>query len=338
MHPAGVAGRTNIVMTMKLASAIAFLIAAPFLAAFVFTQWKAREIARAHPPRGAFIDVEGARIHYTTIEPNGAAAGTVVLIHGASGNEADMRLPLGDRLAGRGYRVVSIDRPGHGWSTRENGAATPDVQARQVRQALEKVGVNRAVVAGHSLAGAMTLQLALDHADLVEGVVLIAPVTHPWPGGIAAYYTLTAAPVVGPLFANIVAMPAALTIFDASLKNVFAPQEPPREYRKLTGVELVLRPETFRANAIDVASMYDFVTREQARYGQISIPVDIVTGDSDTIVLTHIHSYGSARDILGSTLHMMPGIGHSPHWARPDEVVGRIAAMLEKASGKLAGR
>ena len=328
----------NAGMIQKILFGLMGVLAVALLASFLFTQWKAREIARQHPPQGVFADVDGARIHYTDTKPASEALGTIALIHGASGNEADLRLALGERLAAAGYRVISIDRPGHGWSAREEETSTPDIQARQIRQALEKAGVKRAVVAGHSLAGALTLQLALDHADLVEGVVLIAPVTHPWPGGVAAYYQLTAMPVAGPIFANTVVMPLALSILDTSLKTVFAPQTPPKDYRARTGVELVLRPETFRANAIDVSSMYDFVNREQARYGRISIPVDIVTGDRDTIVLTHIHSYGSQRDIPGSTLHVMEGVGHSPHWAKPDEVSVRILAMAEKANGKVAGR
>jgi pimeloyl-ACP methyl ester carboxylesterase len=325
-------------MMQKILIAAAGIVTAALLASFVFTQWKAREISRNHPPRGVFADVDGARMHFTDMKPTNEAVGTIALVHGASGNESDLRLALGERLVAAGYRVISIDRPGHGWSTRDDDASTPDVQARQIRQTLEKAGVTRAIVAGHSLAGALTLQLALDHADLVEGVVLIAPVTHPWPGGVAAYYQVTAAPVIGPVFAHTLILPIALPMIDASLKTVFAPQSPPQDYRMRTGVDLVLRPQTFRANAIDVASMYDFVSREQARYERISIPVDIVTGDKDTIVLTHIHSYGSQRDIPGSTLHVMAGVGHSPHWAQPEEVIGRIVAMARKMKGTVAGR
>lgn len=326
-------------MAIKIVSGFLIFAAAALLASFAFTQWKARQIEARYPARGAFADVEGGRIHYRVTPPKGEPATTVALIHGASGNEADLRVPLGERLAAQGFRVVSLDRPGHGWSTRGEGPSDPAMQARQVRQALETIGVKRAVVVGHSLAGAMTLQLALDHKDIVEGVVLLAPVTHPWPGGVAAYYSVAATPVVGSFFANTLVVPFAMLTMDSALDSVFAPQRPPPGYRGDTGVELVLRPQTFRANAIDVAEMYAFVAREQARYKDISIPVEIVTGDSDSIVLTHIHSFGSARDIPGSNLQVMPGIGHSPHWSRPDEVAARIAAFARKARNEaMAGR
>ena len=307
------------------------LLGAFLLASFIFTHWQARRIAQQFPPKGQFVDVDGARVHYTLTQPAREAKGTIVLLHGASANEAEMRLALGGRLAAHGYRVICVDRPGHGWSVREPGESTAARQAQQVRQALEKIGVKHAIVAGHSLAGAMALQLALDHTDIVDGVVLLAPVTHPWPGGIAIYYNVTALPVIGHAFVNTLMMPAALFIFAASLTHVFAPQPPPDHYLERTGIELVLRPGTFRANALDVAGMYDFVVREHKRYGQISVPVSIITGDKDTIVLTHIHSYGSARDIPGASLHVMEGVGHSPHWARPDEVTDLIAAFAAKA-------
>ncbi len=326
-------------MTMKFALASAALVLGLLITSCLFTYWQARRISTAFPPTGAFVDVEGARIHFTQTLPKSGPSGDIVLIHGASGNEADMRLPLGERLAAQGFRVISVDRPGHGWSTRDEVDSTPARQALQIRQALEKIGVKRAVVAGHSLAGAMTLQLALDHSDIVEGVVLISPVTHPWPGGVASYYYLTAAPYIGAAFTNTFMMPTALAIFDRSLTLVFSPQIPPENYRKLSGVDLVLRPETFRANARDVVGSYDFVEKEQLRYKTIAIPVSIISGDRDAIVLTHIHSYGSARDIPGSQLQILEGIGHSPHWARPDDVSQRIAEFASTAhSARQAGR
>lgn len=314
----------------KLFLIIAIAFGAITASVFIFTQWYANRVAGLHPPKGEFVEAGDTRLHYTSVAPAAPAESsqgtrTIVLVHGASGNEADMRIPLAARLSRQGYRVLSFDRPGHGWSERGGGnEASPASQARALRQALERLGERDVIVAGHSLAGAMTLQLALDHSDIVRGVVLIAPVTHPWPGGIATYYSVTASPVAGPLFANTYVTPLALAVFDRSLQSVFSPQSPPVDYRDRTGVDLVLRPPAFQANAKDVAFMFDFVTREQKRYHSISVPVSIITGDSDAIVLTHIHSYGSARDIPGARLHVLEGVGHSPHWVRPDEVARLI--------------
>jgi alpha-beta hydrolase superfamily lysophospholipase len=93
------------------------------------------KIERAHPPSGRFVEVEGGRLHL--VELGAPDAPPVVLLHGASDNLGDMRLALGDRLAAN-YRVILIDRPGHGWSDRPGGRAdaSPARQAKLVHQAL----------------------------------------------------------------------------------------------------------------------------------------------------------------------------------------------------------
>src|ERR1700722_11955201 len=80
-------------------------------------------IERMHPPRGRFVDVGGLRQHVVEIEASEPRQDTpLVLIHGAGCNLEDMRLALGERLAGR--RLILIDRPGHGWSERRGAAGS----------------------------------------------------------------------------------------------------------------------------------------------------------------------------------------------------------------------
>src|SRR5262249_6116930 len=150
----------------------------------------ARLIDRRHPPGGVFVPVSGGRLHVVELGEC-ADAPAVVLLHGASGNLEDMRLALGERLARR-HRVILIDRPRHGWSDRPAGTAcsSPARQAALVVEALDRLGVAKAIVVGHSWSGAAALALALGHTDRVAGLVLLAPVTHPWPGGISWYYRL----------------------------------------------------------------------------------------------------------------------------------------------------
>lgn len=183
-------------------------------------------IEHAHPPMGRFVAVTGGRLH--VLEIGVPDATPVVLLHGASGNLQDMRLTLGALLAKR-HRVILIDRPGHGWSERPGGDddASPSRQAALIAQALDRLGATRAIIVGHSFAGAVVTAFALAYPERVTGLVLLAPATHPWPGGIAWFYTLTATPVIGPLFARTLALPAAFPFLDALCRTVFAPQPMP---------------------------------------------------------------------------------------------------------------
>ena len=71
-----------------------------------------------------------------------ATALPIVMLHGASSNLEVMR-PLAERLS-QTHRVILVDRPGHGWSTRANFSdSTPQPQARMISEALEKLGVGK---------------------------------------------------------------------------------------------------------------------------------------------------------------------------------------------------
>lgn len=301
-----------------------------------FATIETRRIEAEHPATGQFVDIGGGRLHYTERRPAGAARATVVLLHGATGNQADLMLSLGDRLAALGFRVIAPDRPGHGWSDRPDGEAdaSPARQAILIRRGLQAIGVAHAIVLGHSWSGALAVNFALDQADFTDGLVLVSPVTHPWPGGIAWYYAASASPVTGPLFNRTLPMPIGLLSMQAGVRAVFAPREPPPDFVQRTGVELVLRPSEFMANAQDVFHLEDFVRGQAPRMGAITAPTAIVTGDSDGVVITRLHSFASARAIPGATLTVLPGVGHSPQWSEPESVVAAVVAVADRARAK----
>ena len=302
-------------------------------AGFAYTHWRAARIAADFPPRGRFEASIGGRLHYVERPAVGTLRATVLLLHGASGNQADVMGPLGDRLAALGFRVIAIDRPGHGWSERPGGRAdaSPARQAALIRAALARLGITQAIVVGHSWSGALAANFALDHADFTQGLVLLAPVTHPWPGGVTWYYTPASTPGLDQLFTRLLTLPAGERSLDAGVRSVFAPHPPPPHYARATGLALVLRPAEFMANAQDVAGLKAFVTAQAPRLSGIRAPTVIVTGDKDGVVLTRIHSYGSARDIPGAVLVVLPGVGHSPHHSAPDAVADAIEGVAKRA-------
>jgi pimeloyl-ACP methyl ester carboxylesterase len=231
---------------------------------------------------------------------------------------------------------VALDRPGQGWSDRIDGrdAAAPARQAAIIREALQKLGVERAIVVGHSLAGAILPNLALDHSDLVAGTIYLAPVTHPWPGGgIAWYYHPAASSLFGWLMTRTLTTPVGLVMLEPAVRSIFAPRPPPPDYTERARIPLALRPSVFQANAQDVARLYSAVSAQQARYREISVPTVVIAGEADTIVRTDIHAHGLARDIAGAKLIVLPGVGHMPHHAAPDLVIGEIETLARRASG-----
>jgi pimeloyl-ACP methyl ester carboxylesterase len=116
-----------------------------------FTAWTARRIETALPPRGRFLEVDGARLHYL----DKGQGPPIVMIHGLGGQMGHFTYALLDRLA-REFRVVLIERPGSGHSTRPPGAsATLRTQAGTIAKAIRALRLERPLVVGHSLGGAV---------------------------------------------------------------------------------------------------------------------------------------------------------------------------------------
>jgi pimeloyl-ACP methyl ester carboxylesterase len=298
-------------------------------AARAITVLEAARIAAAHPASGRFVEVEGGKLHVLEL---GASTPEerlpIVLVHGASANLEDQRLALGDRLAAN-RRVILVDRPGHGWSDRPRGIAdaSPARQAALIAAALARIGVERFVLLGHSLGGAVASALALGFPARVAGLVLLAPVTHPWKGGIAWYNTLLSTPVIGWLFAHTFALPLSVLLLDGGVASVFAPQSAPADYVRRAAVRLLLRPAEFIANAQDLAALKPFVTAQAPHYGEISAPTVILTGGADTTVSPHIHARAIAAAVPHARLITLAGVGHMPHHVDADAVVAAIAHL-----------
>ena len=164
----------------------------------------ARLIERAHPPAGKFVEVAGGRLHVVDLDRARAARRPMRLPFSSSTARAAISKRCGSRSASglrAHHRVILVDRPGHGWSERRRGRRFAGAAGRHDQRDARPLGIARAIVVAHSFAGAVATALALDHPARVAGLVLLAPVSHPWPGGIAWYYTSRRRRVIGPLFA-----------------------------------------------------------------------------------------------------------------------------------------
>jgi pimeloyl-ACP methyl ester carboxylesterase len=315
-------------MTSFLDPALAGL-TVPLLTAW--TAHRARAITQRFPPYGQFIDTRAGRLH---LLDEGEGDLPVLFLHGASGTLRVWQPALGGLLAGLG-RTILVDRPGHGYSERRagRGAASLAHQAGAMIDALDALGIGRVVVAAHSWAGALGTRLALDHPDRIAGLMLIAPVTHPWPGGISWYYTAASLPIIGPLFSWTVALPAGEMLMGRSIYGVFAPQPIGADYPQEAGIPLVLRPRQFMANAEDCVALNRQVAAQAPRYGEIACPVTVLSGDSDSVVWTHLHSHGMARDVPQTRLIILENVGHAPHHAAPERLVAEIQDLRSRAAG-----
>lgn len=285
-------------------------------------------LQRAYPAQGEMVEVSGATLNVVELGPRDAPGPPIVLIHGASSNLEAMRQPLGDRLAGK-HRVILIDRPGHGWSTRaREDDSTPAIQGRMINAALEKLGIGPAIFVVHSWAGALGARMALDYPTRVAGLVMLAPVAYPWSGGVGWYNDVVTTPVIGSILAYTITLPLGLFLTGPGARTAFLPQTMPENFVSDTATPLLLRPREFLANARDLVTLKAAVREQVPRYGEIRVPTVVIAGDADTTVWPTIHSRPFAAVVPNAKLIMLPGVGHIVQSAAPELVMHEIDAMI----------
>lgn len=302
----------------------------------VYSARAASWASKTWPPTGGFIELdgefEGLRLHYLACGERRAGVAPVILIHGASGNLRDMSESLTGPLS-RETLVVAFDRPGHGWSGRGRHPeiADPAVQARAIRQAAAKLGLERPVVLGHSWGASVAAAWALDDGAGLSGLLPLSGALYPWPGGVAWYHSVVRMPVIGALFMRTLIVPGGKALMEKGVAANFHPDKAPEGYAEAIALPLLFRPSEFRANSEDTAGLKPHLARQSARYGSIAVPTIVVTGNADYTVSPKLHSYAFHKAVAGSELVKLKGTGHMPHHARRDVVVD---AVLRLARGE----
>ncbi|MEW9920771.1 alpha/beta fold hydrolase [Marimonas sp. MJW-29] len=307
------------------------------LAVVVLTQWRAGvregQWVRAHPPAHEIIEIDGVPVHYR-IKGEGP---DLVLIHGASGNMNDFTMGFTDRLTDR-YRVILFDRPGLGWTGRlpgyggpwNNAEETPLEQGRLLQKAADRIGVKNPIVLGHSFGGIVSLAWGLERPEDTAALVLVSGVAEPWPGQLGWTYTVNGSTLGGALFVPLITAFLPQSYVASSIESIFAPQEAPEGYAEHLGVGLTLRRESTRANAQQVNALRPHVVEMQKRYGTLTMPIEAVHGDADTIVPLKIHAEVLMGDVPNGNLTVLPGQGHMPQHTAPEEVV----AVIDRAAAR----
>src|SRR5262249_1315221 len=150
---------------MNLLAAAAYFLLALILVPAGVSRLGAWAIERRYPPVGSFAVVNGARLHFVHVPaPAEPELPPIVFRHGASSNLRDQMVPLRPLLEGRA-ELLFLDRPGLGWSERGSRNETPFGRADTLAALMDKVGIGRAIIVGHSLGAAEATVFALSHPD-----------------------------------------------------------------------------------------------------------------------------------------------------------------------------
>lgn len=298
---------------------------AALVGSVLFNWAAARRAEKAAPPIGSFVEVDGVRLHYVD-RGEGPA---VVLLHGNGVMLQDFEVSGVLGLAADRHRVIAFDRPGFGYSDRPRSTVwAPVAQADLITRALKQIGVDRAVIVGHSWGTMVALAMALDHPQSVAGLVLLSGYYYGTARPDVVLFSTPAIPVIGDLMANTVSPLAGLLIGPAAVKASFAPAPVSDKFAAFP-IAMTLRPSQVRATAADTAMMVPGGIALSRRYGELTLPVIVMAGDGDLIVNVDKHAKRFVQDVNGAELRIVDGQGHLFHYAAPDQVVAAIRDLVE---------
>jgi pimeloyl-ACP methyl ester carboxylesterase len=241
----------------------------------------------------------------------------VLLLHGQPGGAAEwehVRASIGD-----GLRTIAFDRPG--WDRRSSVRDLAG-NASAAGAVLDRLGVARATVVGHSLGAAIAAWLAWSSPERVSGLVLIAPAANV--DSLSAGDYLLAAPVIGWL-AGIGAMAGGGVALGAGPVRRWVAEATALDDRYLRAAGRTLRsPYTWRSFVREQRLLLRDLPALDRRLGQISAPTTVLAGTADSVVPIRA-ARRLAGQIPGAELVEIERAGHLLHQQHAGEVARVIA-------------
>jgi pimeloyl-ACP methyl ester carboxylesterase len=301
-----------------------------------FSAAAARKAEAAVPPIGKFIEVNGDRIHYV----DRGSGPPIILIHGLGAVLQSFAPSLIEDLA-RDFRVILIDRPGSGYSTRAPGAsASLFAQAETVVAFIRALELGKPLLVGHSLGGALSLAVALEHPEAVGSLALVTPLTQVQEEPPPVFEGLAIrSPAARAIIARTIAIPLSAMKADETLRQVFHPEPVPATFPTVGGGMLAARPAAFYASSSDMVAVEADMPKLVARYGELKLPVSILYAREDNLLDCRKHGECTAGEIEGARLEMVEG-GHMLPFTQPEltarfirDAAGEGSVERERAAG-----
>jgi pimeloyl-ACP methyl ester carboxylesterase len=271
---------------------------------------------------GSYAKLTEGTVHYQLSGPPGGEL--VVLIHGFSVPSYVWEATV-PALTGEGYRVLSYDLWGRGWSDRPDAAynlALFTAQLEQLWQLLELEGPAHLI--GLSMGGPIAARYAADHPDRILTVSLIAPEAERTT--VQTIFPLNL-PGIGELIMTAYLEPVLLP--SLQVKDFHDPAGFPdwearyREQIRYRGFGPALLSTIRHLPEVDPVHEYRQVSR-------LDIPVLLVWGEED-----QTFSRADMREVQQAfsevSFHPIPEAGHLPHLERPELVNPRLLTFLASA-------
>lgn len=258
--------------------------------------------------RAEYLTIDGLQIRALRA---GHGDTTLIFLHGFGESLLAWRLVL-DRFQ-RQYRLLAIDLPGFGLSSKPDGPYDFATYEQWLGDLLQQETKGPVIVVGHSMGGQLAAGMALAHPDRVVAAVLIAP----------------AGAGINPLFGDTggIASPAMTWVASAA-SLVLPPHDSAWLYETREALAYQPGTDAVAGQATSrILEQFDF-SGLQSKFHSIKQPVLLIWGRQDPTI-----PFGIGQRIADSLpcRKFVPLLAlHRPHQAQPDTVAAEIKAFLER--------
>jgi pimeloyl-ACP methyl ester carboxylesterase len=250
------------------------------------------------------IDAYGMRGNVVLGSREGAQGKeTLVFIHGAGGSRTTWRLQ--EEYFGRAFNVIITELPGHG-TAQGQGAQEIKGYALWIKGALDELKVSNPFVIGHSMGGAITMDLALRFPTLPKGLVLASTGAR-----------LRTLPAI--LDGIQQAFPETVQMI---CERSFA-QDAPQEMVSAKAAELMKNSPDVLYMDFSACDRFDIMGQVQA----IALPTLVICGDQDALAPIKYSRFLAER-IAGARLEVIKGAGHMVMLERAAEFNKKLEAFF----------
>jgi len=220
-------------------------------------------------------------------------------------------------LGERGYKTYALDFWGFGDSAKQ-GSFTVDEYVEMVDQFMERMGLVRAPVMGHSMGGTVTLSLALDHPDRVSKLSIIgSPIVG---SGLSLLLKISGYQQVGWLLYSTGLLPFIMKALAFSFT---------KDWRTLMGMfERDLSRTTMESFSKSIRDLRE--TDLRPRLHELQVPTMGIFGRKDNIV-TPKQGEVLKKHVDSNVVHYFEGSGHFPMLDETDEFHAKIYSFLNDA-------
>jgi pimeloyl-ACP methyl ester carboxylesterase len=276
------------------------------------------------PPPSDFMYVKGQFVHFRDEGPKSDPL-PVVLIHGTAASLHTWQGWVGE-LRGR-RRVITFDLPGFGLTGPFTGEYPRDDYradnlARFTLDFLDALHVQRFVIGGNSLGGEVAWRVAAAAPQRVDKLILVDATGYAFvPERIPLGFQMARVPVLNRVGEYLTPKP----LVEASVRDVYA--DPSRVTGPL--VDRYFEMMTREGNRHALNRRMEVIASDLApeRIPTLKLPTLILWGAQDRLV-PPVNAQRFQRDIAGSRLVILPGLGHVPQEEDPKASMVPVRAFL----------